>query len=347
MTGVVSKSLLLASIFLILSSLVFAQTTVKSYDASTKTVTISSGVNKLLEVQLISNTGQCLVDCEANIRIKPYTTLILPSSPTDNFKWDFIKADPNNAGLQGYSFEILESIPYTVNNYKTACSPYNVTEANGTWTVGNCTETLESSYTAYRQEYKPFDFFGTDFEAGKDYYIKLKGKKHASLNGNNVEWIPTFYGTQLSEFAWWNGTWSYRTPINITAPTNSGVPERFVINLTFNHSALVSAGKSLSSGADIRVIWTNTSSGQDFEIARRNISAWNSAANVSIVFRIMENITQATSNISSYYIYYGNSAATNPFPEHNESMIYPFFDDIEDTDISDYSQGGTPAASTA
>ena len=123
----------------------------KSYNPATKTVSISDIIFPVAEIQLTSNTEQCLIECEAVIRIKPSSNIQTPLFENSDFRWDFSKANPNTPGLQSYSFELLETIPYTVNNYKTTCSPYGTDYGNETITTeANCTQIIESSYTAYK-----------------------------------------------------------------------------------------------------------------------------------------------------------------------------------------------------
>ncbi len=342
-----SKLLLSVVVFLAIFFLAFyvsAQTSVtKSYDAVTKTVTISSGPNRLLELQLISNTDQCLVDCEATIRIKPYTTLILPSSPNDNFKWDFVKSDPNNVGLQGYSFEILETVPYDVYNYNTICNPYDIKNDNGTQTMSNCTIISEFSHIAYKQEYRPFAFWGRTLEANKDHYVKLKGKKYASVGENNIDWIPTVHGLQLNEFAWWNGNWAYTRPMSISNTNNAIVlSEGHPIRVNINTTELVSLGKMRGDCQDVRFVYNNATEMNYF------IENCNSAS-TSFVFRLTGNNVTTNFTDTSFNMYYGNPGATYSFKNRTaingtavlpETKLLLGFNEAAGLNVSDVSPYG-------
>src|SRR3989338_7192 len=94
----ISKLFMLILLLFVSTFSVFVATaaqTVKSYDPATRTVLIKNNLgNNLLEAQLISNTDQCLSECEALMRIKPYVQSALPASPDSEFKWDFLKASP-------------------------------------------------------------------------------------------------------------------------------------------------------------------------------------------------------------------------------------------------------------
>ena len=194
----------------------------KSYDASTKSVTISEAGSKIAEVQLIHNTDNCITECEALIRIKTNSKIILPSSTDTKYKWDFIKASDDQAGLKSYWFEIQKTNNKNVTDYSEVCNPYDVKAENGTaYTIQNCTDVPTGSHIEYQTAYEPFNFWGETLEADTEYYIKLKGEKHFSLRENNVEWIPTFYGLQISEWAWWNNSFGYKRNDTLTYTANT------------------------------------------------------------------------------------------------------------------------------
>ncbi len=270
----------------------------KSYNAATKTVSIHDLIFPVAEIQLISNTDQCLIDCEAVIRIRPSTNIQTPLFETDAFKWQFV-----GGTLQGYSFELLETIPYTINNYKDVCNNYNITENNGTLKfIENCTLAIESSYTAYRKEYMPFNFWGYTFEAGKDYYIKLKGKKHAAAN---IEWIPTFYGLRINEWAWWNSSWTRNRAVSIYNGNNTiMLLETHPVRMVFNTAAEIAQGDMRSDCGDIRILYNNQT-----ELSH-NVTDCNSATTL-IHFSLAGKSISALTNDTSFNIYYGNSQAAS------------------------------------
>ncbi len=314
-----SKLLIAVSTFMIASFFIFyasAQTAMtKNYDPATKTITINLGTNRLLEFQLISNTEQCLVDCEAVIRIRPQINIQTPPFANNDFKWDFIKANSNHLGLQSHSFEILETMQYTINNYKEVCNNYNATETNGTLKlVENCTLVIENSYTITRQEYRPFNFWAATFETGKDHYIKLKGKKHATLGENNVEWVPTFYGLQLSEFAWWNSNWSYTRSLSIKNMNNSVIlTEYHPIRVVVDTASLISAGKMRSNCLDARFLYNNITE-MDY-----NVTNCNSATTVFDFQLRGKNIT-GNANDTSFNFYYGNLVNNSYIPKNRTEI---------------------------
>lgn len=130
---------------------------------------------------------------------------------------------------------------------------------------------------------------------------------------------------------WWNSSWSYRQQINIT---NNNITEtleaNYTINITFDHQALVLAGKSVENGTDVRVVWFNTSLGDNIELDRLNSTTFN-LTNTVIWFKLQENIT-ANSWDANYYLYYGNSLAD--VAPANGSNVYLFYDDFSDGDYT-------------
>jgi len=87
---------------------------------------------------------------------------------------------------------------------------------------------------------------------------------------------------------WWDVSYGYRKQITISVGT-SAVPASTVTALTFDHAALVTAGRSQADGDDIRVLyWTGTAWTELPRIVA-NGSSWNSAS-TKILFKIQAQI---------------------------------------------------------
>ena len=199
-----NKGLSRIAVFLIIISAVtaisVASFALKTYDPATKTLTILNPL-PAAEIQLVENTDQCLADCYAIIRLKANNQLTIPSPQNDDFKWEFLK-DDSKKGLESYTFELRTEVQKQRPVFSSICNPYNETANSTTLAKNNCTvvENGTVNYTDY--EYVPFDFYGYTFQAGKGYYIKLRGKKHVQF-ANSVEWIPTLFGVRVPEWATW------------------------------------------------------------------------------------------------------------------------------------------------
>ena len=128
---------------------------------------------------------------------------------------------------------------------------------------------------------------------------------------------------------WWDNRYSYREKLTVTAGTVA-VPAGYSVSVSFNHASLVTGGKSLASGNDLRVVYWTGSAWTELDRALDAASAWNSAA-TKIWFKSQPAIL-ASSSDSGYYLYYGNPSAASP--PANPANIYLFFDDFETGGLS-------------
>ncbi|MBI4401942.1 MAG: hypothetical protein HY581_09950 [Nitrospirae bacterium] len=288
----------------------------------------------VLDITLVENTEQCLGECYAILRVKPYTDLNLPETPTaiDNIHF---KTASDHRGLKSNAFEILreEQVTVTVPVFETrqvACP-----KGNGT-VFGICQETVqkgsrEEQRTTFRWE--PFSFWGEHLPAGRDYIIKLRGQKVPTLGPNNVDWLLTLQGIPLTEWAWWNSSWLYRRQIRVTNNNESAILNSgYSINLTFNHSGLADSGKSLANGRDVRVVFNDT-----IELDRFAFTTFNSSQNTTLFFRTQSPLGPMATSLD-YFLYYGNPSAEPP-PE-NKSRVFNFSDDFELYSLGDLNGQG-------
>jgi hypothetical protein len=106
-----------------------------------------------------------------------------------------------------------------------------------------------------------------------------------------------------------SANFDYRRRLTVAAGT-SAVPAGYSVSVVVNHAALVTAGKSLASGDDVRILyWTGT---QWVELDRFKdpTTAWNTAA-TQIWFKLQAAIA-ANSSASNYYLHYGDLSAAPP-----------------------------------
>lgn len=117
---------------------------------------------------------------------------------------------------------------------------------------------------------------------------------------------------------WWSSNWKYYRQINITNNNATQVLKAgYTVNLTFNHSSLVNAGKSDVYGNDIRIDF-NATNGTHIQLDRLNTTAFNTSSTV-IWFKTVEDIPAAGMD-GRYSLYYGSS---NPdVPPTNQSNIW-------------------------
>lgn len=107
---------------------------------------------------------------------------------------------------------------------------------------------------------------------------------------------------------WWNTSWAYRKPINIS--NTAGNLTNYQINISLNATQLYEAGKLNSSCTDIRLVYYNSSSGNSTEL---NYWIENCTTNNNATLSFLwVNVTFIQSNTNTtVYMYYGNLSANN------------------------------------
>ncbi len=116
------------------------------------------------------------------------------------------------------------------------------------------------------------------------------------------------YFTELPR-PWWNGSYAYRRQVTVTAGA-SAIPVDYAMNLTFDHNALVTAGKSQSDGDDVRIAYWNGTAWIEKDRVLDSASSWNSAS--TKIWFGTDAAIGASSSDGNYYLYYGNTTAINP-----------------------------------
>jgi len=176
-------------------------------------------------VELISNTDQCLINCEAVFTIH---------NPTSVDFTDFLgtRFEGDSWGIKEHSFEIETTQLTDHTNPIQECIIENVTLVNEkdskNITVNEVT-TCEiigwDNYTSSQTVWVPYDNKSTVFEKSKDLTVKLKGTKDPWAT---VDWVPEIAfktdemvkAISVDNKAWavWSGdSWTYCQPITLTS----------------------------------------------------------------------------------------------------------------------------------
>ncbi len=134
----------------------------------------------------------------------------------------------------------------------------------------------------------------------------------------------------------------YRRRLTVTAGA-SALPVGYSVSVAFDHASLVTAGKSLVSGDDVRIrYWTGT---QWVELDRFKDppTSWNTAT-TRIWFKLQAAIAASGSN-NNYYLHYGDLSAGPP-PANGD---YVFLDYEDGTTLANWTRqdacNGTNTAS--
>jgi hypothetical protein len=140
---------------------------------------------------------------------------------------------------------------------------------------------------------------------------------------------------------WWDLNYQYCKELTINAPSAISIPQNYTMPLQFDHSSLVSTGKSQSDGDDIRIVYWTGSSWQELDriLDIDEPNNWNSAT-TTILFKIQKQINSGNSN-NNYYLYYGNPSATNP--PTTEANIWRYYNSLDSMPTMSYADsGGSP-----
>jgi len=207
------------------------------YDEGTKTMDIRNAFalpiigDSIAEVQLIRNTDICVYHCEAIMKVTlkedykdPLNELIFKDGNIKNYEMLFVE---------------FEKYEVNVNDYEQGNCNLLI---NGTET---CSEILVGSHKETRTkeiEKQIYDYQNKELKAGV-YYLKLKGEKNPE---QSIEWIPTYMGVDIKQWAWWQGAiptfyWKLNEPSGDFRYNASDEME--VRNLTNSNAATFVTGK--------------------------------------------------------------------------------------------------------
>jgi len=204
------KKILLALLIFLCIAPVFAADwdNVKSYKPETITIKNALGLGSTLaKYSLLNNSDYCLVNCWAEGKAEIFSREPLFRNLSFETKQGY-KADVDfKIFIQKTKSEIKEHW-----NFSDFECYYNISGQNET-NQTFCNRTLlnqwnETITTFYWEEYTP----NTEVDIG-NYTWRLEGKKDKL---QSVDWIGEAFGEKLTEWAWWNSSWTYRKRINLT-----------------------------------------------------------------------------------------------------------------------------------
>lgn len=264
----------------------------------------------VIDIQLIENTDTCFVNCHAILKITPYQDITLPQQANSEFDWKFEKESPLMDGLLSHHFEILETTEYKVEvpEYGTVLVDSTCYDENNQSYACKVEQTVQSGSheeIRYRDEYKPFAFWGQTLKENQDYTIKIVGKKKAKLGANNVDWIPTVKGFELKEWDWWNSTWNKCRKITNTSV--SDIQYGYQIEFTFGNSDIPYAD-FMPGAQDIRFTnGTDCNSDGGSPLTFWNFSSNTSDSGTDMVFYVASN----KEDMDTFLVYYNTSGVSD------------------------------------
>ncbi len=128
---------------------------------------------------------------------------------------------------------------------------------------------------------------------------------------------------RASQASWWNCAWAYRKVLPVTTGA-AAAPAGYSVSVTFDHAALVAAGKARADGNDVRIVRWTGSSWVELDRVLDETTLWNTTT-TKLWFATAAAIG-ASSTDASTYLYYGNGAAATP--PANALAVYLFHDDF-------------------
>jgi hypothetical protein len=292
-------------------------------------------------VEVISNTDDCLIYCEAILHIVPDSDKIIASA--SDWHFDFIKADKKMPGLKEYWYEIAEDVPFTVDvpQYKRvvgeeydantdSLKPYERYELTG--------YKKETRYKRVWHKAQEKDMLGMAMNGGKDYYVKIVGIKNLEwVEGkgyqNNIDWVPTIFGVKYEQWAWWDSDYAYKRRIDLGA----GIVAQQVIRLDINAATIGAPGNfysSLNSNDGNAIAFTNCA--EDTQLWHNKVF-YNDDVNA----RYDVNVGIEDTCIYMYY-----SDDINSLDHSRPLETYVAFDDFSDGDYTGGYMVWTPNAGT-
>ncbi|MEM4215256.1 MAG: DUF2341 domain-containing protein, partial [Candidatus Pacearchaeota archaeon] len=307
-------------------------------------------------IKLVSNTEQCLVDCEAvldiyipeslfnitneteekgkvqekklklnkiakkdsklisdkKIKLKEKkSNLIIDEEnwlDTDLFDLWFLKT-AKSQGLEEFSVEKLVDVTKekVVFDYEPCGESPTTPGAKKLCVKGNHVEQYNVG--------EWHDLLDEGFSPGHN-IVRIKGKKQATLNENNVDWkIAMEIGSyQEPNLAWWNASWSRRVPIFVWGPNGAG-PENYAIPMNITYDSDMQ-----NDFDDLRFVDDDNVSELDYWIQEKSNGAW------ALVWVEIKDAISDSEN-QTVYMYYGNPQASS---RSDISKTFLFGDDFND-----------------
>lgn len=164
------------------------------------------------------------------------------------------------------------------------------------------------------------------FVAENEYIVNVGSK----INGTymDTQTVGGQYESFIEGLNWWNSNYSYRKKITIVNNATLPLCVNYSVSVTTDTTSLVSDGKVLSSGDDLRIVYWSGSSWIELDRLIINMNG----NSTQIWFRTQAEIP-ANDSDGDYYVYYGNPGVGSA--PSNESNVYLWFDDFSRADKPD------------
>ena len=162
--------------------------------------------------------------------------------------------------------------------------------------------------------------------AQSEYALNIGSRINGTYTGTQA--IDDQFESFTEGFNWWNTNYDYRRQITIVNNAASTLDTGYSVCVTMDTASLLLAGKVLTSGDDLRVVYLSGSIWTELD---REVIDMNSTS-TQVWLKTQASI-EANNADSSYYVYYGNPSSGSP--PANKSNVYLWFDDFSRADNPD------------
>jgi hypothetical protein len=157
------------------------------------------------------------------------------------------------------------------------------------------------------------------FTAQSEYTVNVGSRTNGYYTDTQA--VDSQYESFREGLNWWSADYTCRVRATIVNNVASALDIGYSVCVTIDTASLVSTGKMLASGSDLRVVYW---SGSNWIELDRDVTGMNSAS-TQVWFKTQAKIAASGSD-SSYYIYYGNPSAGSP--PSNKNNVYLWFDNF-------------------
>ena len=218
-------------------------------------------------------------------------------------------------------------IPYKCNcKIKTGWKIDNETKKNITYTYKSC-DTCYNYKNITKEEWREINPKYLILKKNHKIYEVFRDCKKIKKLPNGKWGCSVFtdvyiLGQKIKGLTWWNQSWQWREPINIS--NTAGDLTNYQVRIDLNNSNVGSSFDWSNNGDDIR--FTNSTD----DLLNFWIESWNSTGQEATIW---VNVTYLANNTNTtIYMYYGNSGASSV---SNGTATFEFFDDFENYNIGD------------
>jgi len=276
-----------------------------SYEEENLTYNIDSiwptwlGGNGESVVKLINNTDECLIECSFTLEFQNQK----PLSLLEDINFINRKGETVEYSLLDLNFKVgrYENITTSTPIYETNCEDiFNETTNNVTQ---SCTQIQTGEDTNTEEVLTWNNYNGEELDGLS--YLKLDAKKDPT---KSMDWVITFRGEDLINWAWWNTSWGFKREVTITENSGSSLS---------NYSTLIYVEYDSDMNTDFSDL-RFLNSVEDTELGYWIENKTDSSH--AYVWVKVPSLT-ASSN-TSIYMYYGNSGASSNSNADNTFWVY-------------------------